>query len=185
MRTSETSAEVIALVEECVDIMQKYGIEPSKGELNGAWITKQLKLYDKDTLDFGKEVRQFVRQGYETLKASLPRDVCSLLKQLVDTWCIGSWDEGTRRPSRAEVNVYLALANHFETETGDFSHFSVVEQLEEVYKFMVDGGYENVPGVHAWMGGRERRKLRDKWVRKHLREHPELKALRELNEQTV
>lgn len=175
MRTAETSAEIDALIEECIDVIQRYDIELSKGELDSKWIQMQFKMYDRDTEDFGKGVRQFVRRGYKTLKTSVPRDVCDVMSQLVSEWCVGDWDEGTRTPSGVEANVYLVLANHFSLETGGFSHFSVIESLEEVYRFMVDGGYEKVPGVKAWMGSRERHKMRDAWVRRHLKEHPELK----------
>jgi hypothetical protein len=175
MRETEIEGEAAELVEGCVDLMQKYSVSPDTGKLNAAWLRAQLRLYEEDQSDFGTGVRSAVRQSYDELKEKVPRDVCAFLNRLVRTWCIGEWDEDARPPTHTEANMYLVLANHFWFDSGRFSHLSIIEKLDEVYGFMVDKGYEKIPGVTATMGSRKRRQMRDRFVRKYIREHPEVK----------
>jgi len=177
MRETEAQDEADELVEECVDLMQKYTIGPTTGKLGTQWLKSHLRLYERDLDDFGAEVNYFVRHNYVELSEVMPRDVCSLLNRLVDAWCVGDWDESPHSPTGTETNLYLVLANHFWFDPKRFSHLAVIEKLEDVYGFMVDREYEKIPGVKATMGSKERRYLRDKWVRKYIREHPEVKEM--------
>ena len=155
--------------------MLKYQIEPTIGKYTRNWFNLQLKLYDKDIDDFGVESRRVVREIYEVLKKQLPRDVCSFLFSFVHKWCTGTEEVGLQKPQDKEIRMYLTLANGCQFNQGNFSHFIIIERLEEVYKFMVDNGDENIPDITADMGTKERVKVRNKYIRRYLREHPEIK----------
>jgi len=182
MGTREKQVEADALLEDCAELLHKYGVLPSVGKLTPTWLKGQIAKYEGDWWDFGSEIRVYVRKNYKQFKEQLPRDVCSFLYELMHTWCIGTWEEDPRPPTRSETSVYLYLANHFWFESGRFSHVGVVEMLEEVYKFMVDRGGENIPGLSPLMSGKERRRLKDKYYRKWMRDNPDVvQRLREEN----
>lgn len=149
-----------------VALIQVHKITPTIGKLNRSWIDKQSEQALEDVDDMGGEARRSIRQAYDNRILIIPRDVCAFLYMLMR-----EWEE--RLPKQGEVFMYLTLANAFPISVKRFSHFTIIENLEQIYQYMVDKGYENVPGVRALSTSRERRLLLQKSVRRFIREHPE------------
>jgi len=150
-----------------VALMQEYKITPTVGRLDRSWIDKQFEQALEDVDDMGIEARRSVRQAYDSQTLAVPRDVCAFLYMLMR-----EWEE--RAPRGKEVFMYLTLANAFPISTKRFSHFTTIENLEQIYQYMVDRGMQNVPGVKASSTSRQRRLLMQKNVRRFIREHPEV-----------
>ena len=140
------------------------------------WFDRQNVLQDKDMEDLGVNERKYIRSCYEELVKEVPRCICKFLYDLITWW------QNEYNPSvvvtKEEKMMYITIAKEFpisDRQLRGMSHFTIVEYLEEAYKFMVDEGDEKIPGISVTMGARERRNVRQKWFARYLREHPEIK----------
>jgi len=174
------------MMDEWIRLMLKYKVKGTKRIYDYEWFKVHMDIFDNSYIPFyGRELKRAVREAYDNGELThVPRDVCAFLASMVRTWDERRRErEVRRRRSREDVvfedlrapekeaRMYLALANAFPINTGEFSHMAIMVELDRLHGFLEK--FKGVPGIRAKSHYRERMDLLRKAVWKWMREHPD------------